>query len=89
MYREITEADFLKEVTESENVICHFYHPEFQRCKIMDKHLTALAPKHFQSKFIKIDVLKAPFFVGKLNVRVLPCVVIFKKGVAVDRYDRG
>ncbi|KAL6579317.1 Thioredoxin domain-containing protein plp3a [Orobanche minor] len=32
-YREITEADFLSEVTSSENVICHFYHREFYRCK--------------------------------------------------------
>ncbi|KAF8772293.1 hypothetical protein HU200_005885 [Digitaria exilis] len=26
-YREITEGDFLGEVTSSEKVICHFYHP--------------------------------------------------------------
>ena len=27
----------------------------------------------------------APFFVEKLNVRTLPCVVLFVGGVAVDR----
>jgi len=32
-YREITEGDFLGEVTGSEKVICHFYHHEFYRCK--------------------------------------------------------
>jgi hypothetical protein len=32
-YREITEGDFLGEVTGSEKVICHFYHREFYRCK--------------------------------------------------------
>jgi hypothetical protein len=31
--REITEGDFLGEVTGSEKVICHFYHREFYRCK--------------------------------------------------------
>ncbi|PPS16275.1 hypothetical protein GOBAR_AA04305 [Gossypium barbadense] len=107
-YREITEGDFLGEVTGSETVVCHFYHKEFYRCKIMDKHLKALAPKHMDTKFIKLDaevninklsrflkldryfsyfilVVNAPFFVTKLAVKTLPCVIIFRKGVAVDR----
>ena len=54
-YREITEGDFLGEVTGSEKVICHFYHREFYRCKIMDKHLKALAPIYLGTKFIKLD----------------------------------
>ncbi|OAY85877.1 Thioredoxin domain-containing protein PLP3A, partial [Ananas comosus] len=54
-YREISEGDFLGEVTGSEKVVCHFYHREFYRCKIMDKHLKALAPLYFNTKFIKID----------------------------------
>ncbi|KAJ0106092.1 hypothetical protein Patl1_17651 [Pistacia atlantica] len=82
---EIGEGDFLGEVTGSEKVICHFYHKEFYRCKIMDKHLKALAPKHIDTKFIKLDAENAPFFVTKLGVKTLPCVVLFRKGIAVDR----
>jgi hypothetical protein len=37
MRREITQDEFLPEVTGSKKVICHFYSPEFMRCKIMDK----------------------------------------------------
>lgn len=84
-YREITEGDFLGEVTQSEKVICHFYHREFYRCKIMDKHLKALAPLHINTKFIKIDAEKAPFFVAKLAVKILPCVIMFRNGIAADR----
>ncbi|XP_010550425.1 PREDICTED: thioredoxin domain-containing protein PLP3B isoform X2 [Tarenaya hassleriana] len=84
-YREINEGDFLGEVTRSEKVICHFYHKEFYRCKIMDKHLKALAPRHMDTKFIKLDAENAPFFVAKLGVKTLPCVVLFRKGVAMDR----
>ncbi|XP_044486999.1 thioredoxin domain-containing protein PLP3B-like [Mangifera indica] len=84
-YREVGEGDFLGEVTGSEKVICHFYHKEFYRCKIMDKHLKALAPKHIDTKFIKLDAENAPFFVTKLGVKTLPCVVLFRKGIAVDR----
>ncbi|KAL6345412.1 hypothetical protein AAG906_015895 [Vitis piasezkii] len=70
-YREVTEADFLGEVTGSE--------------KIMDKHLKSLAPRHMDTKFIKLDAENAPFFVAKLGVKTLPCVILFRKGIAVDR----
>ncbi|KAH0456421.1 hypothetical protein IEQ34_014328 [Dendrobium chrysotoxum] len=84
-YREITEADFLGEVTGSEKVVCHFYHREFYRCKIMDKHLKALAPIHVDTKFIKLDAENAPFFVKKLAIKTLPCVVLFRNGISFDR----
>ncbi|KAI5684157.1 hypothetical protein M9H77_05385 [Catharanthus roseus] len=84
-YREITEGDFLGEVTGSENVICHFYHREFYRCKIMDKHLKSLATRHIDTKFIKLDAENAPFFVAKLGIKTLPCVISFRNGIAIDR----
>ncbi|MED6191898.1 Thioredoxin domain-containing protein plp3b [Stylosanthes scabra] len=84
-YKEITEGDFLAEVTGSEKVICHFYHKEFYRCKIMDKHLKSLSPKHIDTKFIKLDAENAAFFVAKLAIKTLPCVILFRQGVAVDR----
>ncbi|KAG2696235.1 hypothetical protein I3760_07G048800 [Carya illinoinensis] len=84
-YREITEGDFLGEVTSSEKVICHFHHQEFYRCKIMDKHLKSLAPRHIGTKFVKLDAENAPFFIAKLGVKTLPCVILFRKGIAVDR----
>eukprot|EP00741_Cyanophora_paradoxa_P012175 tig00020603_g11763.t1 len=84
-YSEISEQDFLPKVTGSFWVICHFYHCEFERCKIVDKHLNILARKHVEPLFIKLNAEKSPFFVGKLQVRMLPTIVIFKDGVAVDR----
>lgn len=47
--------------------------------------LAAQAPKHVHTKFIHMDAEKAPFFVGKLKVRVLPTLISFIDGVAVDR----
>ncbi|CEP00488.1 Thioredoxin domain-containing protein [Plasmodiophora brassicae] len=84
-YKHIVECDFLKEVTGAERVVCHFFHRDFERCKIMDMHLARLAAEHDDTKFIKIDAEKAPFFVQKLAIRVLPTLVIFNDGVAVDR----
>eukprot|EP01027_Heterolobosea_sp_BB2_P021598 GEZU01031125.1.p2 GENE.GEZU01031125.1~~GEZU01031125.1.p2 ORF type:complete len:269 (+),score=102.14 GEZU01031125.1:66-872(+) len=84
-YREIVEEEFLKEVTGSKLVVCHFYHSEFQRCKIVDQHLAKLAKKYFGTKFIKINAEKAMFFVNKLKIMVLPTLVFFKDGISVDR----
>ncbi|MCO5579014.1 hypothetical protein L7F22_032865 [Adiantum nelumboides] len=84
-YRDVGEADFLAEVTGSDKVVCHFYHHEFVRCKIIDKHLKVLAPKYFDTKFIRVDAENAPFFVAKLAIKTLPCVLLFRDGVAFDR----
>eukprot|EP00752_Nemacystus_decipiens_P012718 g11269.t1 len=82
-YREIVQDEFLPEVTSSEKVIVHFYHKDFQRCKVMDIRLGELAPRHLETKFLRIDAEKAPFFVQKLQVKILPTVICFIDGVAV------
>lgn len=84
-YREIEESQFLPEVTGTKTTLVHFYHRDFERCKIVDKHLSILSHIHFEAKFLKLNVEKAPFFVNKLQVRVLPAVILFDDGVVVDR----
>ena len=39
------------------------------RCKIVDKHLALLAPKHVETKFCKINATKCPFLVERLKIR--------------------
>eukprot|EP00762_Andalucia_godoyi_P005064 ANDGO_04053.mRNA.1 Thioredoxin domain-containing protein PLP3B len=84
-YREIDEPDFLTEVTSSDVVACMFYHADFESCKVFDHHLKEIAKKHLEFKIIKINAEKAQFFVPKLAIRVLPTIIIFHKGVAIDR----
>lgn len=84
-YNDINEEEFLPEVTGAFHVVCHFYHQEFERCRIVDKHMNVLAKKYFNTKFVKIHAPDAPFFVTKLKIQVLPCIVFFRNGVAFDR----
>jgi thioredoxin-like negative regulator of GroEL len=51
----------------------------------MDTHLEALASRHFETKFAKINVDKAKFFVNKLKIRVLPAIFSFVNGHVVDK----
>ena len=89
-YGEYTEVSQEKEIltvtTNTKRVVCHFFHKDFRRCDIVDKHLKALSTTHVHTRFIKINVDNAPFLVEKLAVRMLPCIIAFIDGHAVDRY---
>lgn len=71
--------------TQNERCIVHFAHPDFAKCGVMDEHLRALAARHYEVRFARVDVRDCPFIVEKLNVRVLPCVIGFVDGVGVER----
>lgn len=69
-YRDIIETEFLDTMLKNENVVCHFYHNDFERCKIMDKHLRIIAESHSDTLFVRINAEKSPFFTTKLQIQV-------------------
>ncbi|XP_062390691.1 thioredoxin domain-containing protein 9 [Sardina pilchardus] len=84
-YREIpSEKDFFPEVKDSKSVVCHFYRDSTFRCKILDKHLSILAKKHLETKFIKLNVEKAPFLTERLRIKVIPTLALVKDGKTKD-----
>lgn len=85
VYTEITEEEFLPCITKTKFCVLHFYHRDFERCKIFDHHLKQIASKHLEARFMSIDADKCPFFVAKLQVQVLPTIVCFMDGVCLDR----
>ncbi|KAI8319477.1 thioredoxin-like protein [Martensiomyces pterosporus] len=85
-YTEIQrEEEMVKMLSDSKRLIVHFTHPQFTRCKILDTHLRALAPHHFDARFASINVDKCPFLVQKFQVRVLPCLLVVSQGSVVER----
>ena len=84
-YEEVSdEREFFDCSKKSKQVVCHFYRDSTFRCKIVDKHLTLLASKHLETKFIKINAEKVPFLVERLRIKVLPTVCLAKNGKTVD-----
>ena len=65
-FLEIVQDEFIANVTSSPVVICMFFHKDFPRCTIMEHHLNKLAQRHIETKFVKINAEKAPFFVEKV-----------------------
>ncbi|XP_078204913.1 thioredoxin domain-containing protein 9 isoform X2 [Callithrix jacchus] len=84
-YREIpSERDFFQEVKESKKVVCHFYRDSTFRCKILDRHLVILSKKHLETKFLKLNVEKAPFLCERLHIKVIPTLALVKDGKTQD-----
>lgn len=80
-----SDQSVLDHTTSSTRTLIHFYHPDFTRCVVMDRALLQLAGAHHEVRFARVDVGNTPFLVEKLGIRVLPCVIGFKDGVAVER----
>lgn len=87
-YDEIPDqAAWFAECKSNDRVICHFYRPSTWRCEIVDKHLTALAKTHMETRFIKINAEKAPFLAERLNIYMLPTIICTKDNQTLDRVE--
>lgn len=88
-YREISQDDFfnivVREKGGSDRVCVHFFHKDFETCKVMDRRLSELSQSMLAVKFVKIDAERSPFLVERLHVTTLPCCLLFLNDVCVDR----
>ena len=72
-------------VTKLKRTVVHFFHKDFQRCKIMEMHLKILCQQFPQTQFLCMNAEKSLFFVNKLSIRSLPTLCIFIDGVLKDK----
>lgn len=77
------EKEFFEAAKESKMMICHFYRESTWRCKIIDKHLTDLAPNHIETRFVKLNIEKSPYLAEKLRILMLPTLTMIKAGKVV------
>lgn len=55
LYSEIAEEkEFFDVCKKSDKVVCHFYRASTWRCKIVDKHLNLLAPRHLETRSMQL-----------------------------------
>jgi hypothetical protein len=78
--------DFFQAAKDSERMILHFYRPSTRYCDVLHAHLSKLAPRHLETKFVKINVEGcdqeggggAAFLIERLGVVVMPTLVLVK-----------
>ncbi|ABN68362.2 predicted protein [Scheffersomyces stipitis CBS 6054] len=80
-----SEKQVMDYVTSNEIVLVHFFQPNFAKCKLMNSQLDQLAEKHLELNVVKIKAENAPFLVVKLEIRVLPVVVIYRDAKVISR----
>jgi len=81
------QKDWFAEVKANERVVCHFYRPTTWRCEIVDKHLEKLAAKHLETRFIKLNAEKSPFLCERLNVVLMPTILMTKDSHTLDTIE--
>ena len=72
--------DFFNAAKKSARMVVHFYRGVTPRCEIVDAHFERLAPKHLETRFVKIDAEKSPFLVERLGIILMPTIVLIKDG---------
>ncbi|ORZ40600.1 thioredoxin-like protein [Catenaria anguillulae PL171] len=88
-YREIGVTQFLKEVDEEHvgvSVIIHLYEPYITECQLLNKHLTALAPKFAHAKFLRMRASSSPS--TNLDPVALPVLQVYRGGNLVSNLVR-
>lgn len=81
------EKQWFEASRENERMVCHFYRGTTWRCQIVDRHLEALAKKHIETKFCKINAENCPFLAEKLSIVLLPTILMTKDNYACDRIE--
>ena len=89
-YSELAGSDipkaFFEATKASDKLVVHFYRPTTDLCDIFHAHLAQLAPKHMETRFLKINVEgcdqgqggAASYLVEKLGIIIMPTIVIVK-----------
>lgn len=79
------DEDVLNRTTHYSKVIIHFYHPDYNTCRIIDNHFKSLSTRFSDVMICRVSVLSCPFLVAKFKIRVLPCICVFVDGTKIDQ----
>merc|ERR1711990_988077 len=50
-----------------------------------EKHLEIIAPKYLEARFVKLNAEKAPFLCERLNIRVIPTLLLIVDGQTKEK----
>mmetsp|Transcript_3996 Transcript_3996/g.4607 ORF Transcript_3996/g.4607 Transcript_3996/m.4607 type:complete len:256 (-) Transcript_3996:202-969(-) len=87
-----TAKEFFEASKVSDRMIVHFHRPSTRLCDVFHSHMEKLAPRHLETRFVKINVDQcaedgggggANYLVDKLGIVVMPTIVIIKDRKAV------
>ncbi|KAH7822772.1 putative ATP binding protein associated with cell differentiation [Monocercomonoides exilis] len=85
---EITdEKEFFAQTKECERGLVHFHRPSSEFSDILGTHLRKIAELHIECKFVQINAEKAPFLTERLNIKIIPTLLIIEKGQTAGKIE--
>lgn len=89
-YEELqNEKDWFEASKNSPLMVTHFYRPATWRCEIIDKHLSAMSKNkdYIRTRFVKINAENCQFLATRLNIVLLPTLIMTKNNFTHDRIE--
>jgi thioredoxin 1 len=85
--RDVSQNNFKTEVLDNDQpVLVDFWAPWCGPCKMLAPVVEKIAAKNAgKAKFVKLNTDENPALGGEYQVSGIPCLILFKGGVAVDR----
>lgn len=82
---ELTKENFDAQVTDAEGaVLVDFWSPGCGPCRMMEPVLDAVAARHPEVRFAKLNAANFPAIAWAFKVASVPTLVLFRDGVPVD-----
>lgn len=81
----VRDDNFNTFITSNKLVVVDFFATWCGPCRALSPYIDELATNHRNILFAKANIEETPVIANELDVKSLPCVVIFKNGKEINR----
>lgn len=81
----ISDNGFNAIITSNKLVVVDFFATWCVPCRALSPYIDELATNHHHILFAKANIEETPIMANELDVKSLPCVIIFENGKEINR----
>ena len=81
----ISDIDFNDIIANNKLVVVDFFATWCGPCRALSPYIDELATNHHHILFAKANIEETPIMANELDVKSLPCVIIFENGKEINR----
>ena len=81
----VRDDNFNAFITSNKLVVVDFFATWCGPCRALSPYINELAANHHHILFAKANIEETPIIANELDVKSLPCVIIFENGKEINR----